>query len=238
MIKKYKGEVLLLRYLVIIGFIFTATVSASSGSIEDRGISVKHIGKEGKTKIFIVKREVPSVCKKIPVTNKMLWTGSYANPKVPQRCVSSYLHTAGRLLPITIDEDVQTVGELEVLSFIKQMQKRDDMMLIDARKESWYNYRTIPGAVNIPFNYIKNHEAHEFEYEAYLKKMGVEIDRHVRFDFRHAKKILVFCNGPWCSQSIAFIEALIEAGYDPEKIKWYRGGMQAWLQAGMTTTRE
>ena len=229
---------MLLRYPVLVTLVFTALLSAKAVNLESRGIPVKHTDKEGKTQTFLIQRKIPPACKKIPITNEMLWTGNYANPKVPQNCVSSYLHTAGRLSPITIDEDVQTVGELEVLSFIKQMQKRDDMMLIDARKASWYNYRTIPGAVNIPFHYIKNHEAHSVEYEAYLKMMGVEIDRHIRFDFRHAKKILVFCNGPWCSQSIAFIKALIEAGYDPEKIRWYRGGMQAWLQAGMTSTRE
>jgi len=223
-------------FLLLVGSALLA--QAKELSFELAGIPIKHIFSNGQSKTFVVKRDIAPECKKVPITNKMLWTGNYANPKVPQNCVSSYLHTSGKLLPITIHEDVQTVGELEVLAFMKQMQKRDDMMLIDARKEEWYNYRTIPGSVNIPFNYIKNHKAHEFRYEEYLQKMGVEIDRHTRFDFRNAKKLLVFCNGPWCSQSIAFIDSLIEAGYDPEKIKWYRGGMQTWLQAGMTSTRK
>ena len=226
-----------LKSLLVLLILFPFIILAKDVSFEYQGIPVKHIGKDGKVKTYIVKRDIPPECKKVPITNDMLWTGNYANPKVPQNCVSSYLHTSGKLLPISINEDVRTVGELEVLAFMKQMQNRDDMMLVDARKEDWYHYRTIPGSVNIPFNYIKNHEAHEFEYEDYLKSMGVEIDRHARFDFRGAKKLLVFCNGPWCSQSIAFINALIEAGYDPEKIKWYRGGMQTWLQAGMTSTR-
>ncbi len=227
------------KYINIFLFIvLLSALNAKELSFEYRGIPVTHTFSDGSKKTFVIKREIPSLCKKIPITNEMLWTGNYANPKVPQNCVSSYLHTPGKLLPITIDEDVQTVGELEVLSFIKQMQQdKKKKLLIDARKESWYDYRTIPGAINIPFNYIKNHQAHDFKYEAFLKQMGVEIDRHTRFDFRDAKDILVFCNGPWCSQSIAFIEALVEAGYDPEKIKWYRGGLQAWLQAGMTSTR-
>ena len=223
-------------FLLLVGS--ALLLQAKEISFEYAGIPVKHTFSNGQSKTFVVKRDIAPECKKVPITNEMLWTGNYANPKVPQNCVSSYLHTSGKLLPITINEDVKTVGELEVLAFIKQMQKRDDMLLIDARKEEWYNYRTIPGAINIPFNYIKNHEAHEFRYEEYLKMMGVEIDRHTRFDFRNAKNLLVFCNGPWCSQSIAFIESLIEEGYDPEKIKWYRGGMQSWLQAGMTSTRK
>jgi len=225
------------RILWIISLLMTHFAEAKDISFEYAGIPVAHTFSDGSKKKFVVKRDIPPVCKKVPITNEMLWTGNYANPKVPQNCVSSYLHTSGKLLPITIHEDVQTVGELETLAFLKRMQHDPHMMLIDARKEEWYRYRTIPGAVNIPFNYIKNREAHEFKFEAYLKQMGVEIDRHDRYDFRHAKEILVFCNGPWCSQSVAFIDALTEAGYDPEKIKWYRGGMQTWLQAGMTSTR-
>ena len=228
----------MLRILLLISIGLLFLLQAKEKSFEYVGIPVKHTFSNKQTKTFIVKRDIPLECKKVPITNEMLWTGNYANPKVPQNCVSSYLHTSGKLLPITINEDVKTVGELEVLAFIKQMQSRKDMMLIDARKEEWYNYRTIPGAVNIPFNYIKNREAHPFEFEAYLKKMGVGIDRHERYDFRDAKKLLVFCNGPWCSQSVAFIESLIEVGYNPEKIRWYRGGMQTWLQAGMTSTKK
>jgi len=45
----------------------------------------------------------------------------------------------------------------------------------------------------------------------------------------------MFCNGAWCGQSPANIHSLTRMGYPPSKIKWYRGGMQAWETLGLTT---
>ncbi|HEB77112.1 MAG TPA: rhodanese-like domain-containing protein, partial [Methylothermaceae bacterium] len=33
------------------------------------------------------------------------------------------------------------------------------------------------------------------------------------------------------------IQLLISLGYPADKIKWYRGGMQAWLSLGLTTEK-
>ncbi len=93
---------------------------------------------------IVVKQDIPEACKKVPVTNTMLWTGNYANAKVPDLCKSTYVHTIGNLLPIQIDEDITTYGELEILDFIKKMQTDYSMMLIDACRQEIYDYRTIP----------------------------------------------------------------------------------------------
>jgi len=69
------------------------------------------------------------------------------------------------------------------------------------------------------------------------KMLGIDLIEG-EYDFEHAKTLVLFCNGPWCSQSPSMIFALLEVGYPPEKIKWYRGGMQDWLSAGMTSTRD
>jgi rhodanese-related sulfurtransferase len=55
------------------------------------------------------------------------------------------------------------------------------------------------------------------------------------WNFRDAKTLVMFCNGAWCGQSPANIRSLIRMGYPPSKIKWYRGGMQAWETLGLTT---
>ncbi len=34
------------------------------------------------------------------------------------------------------------------------------------------------------------------------------------------------------------INILLEISYPEENIKWYRGGIQDWLSAGMTSTRK
>lgn len=216
----------------------TSLALSGNTGFEYEGITIKTIDANGKVNPIVVKRDIPEECKKVPINNTMVWTGSYANAKVPEACKSTYVHTTGKLLPMQLHEDITTYGELEVLAFMKQMQTDDSMMLIDGRKKGWYDYRTIPGAVNMPFYHFKERESFEFEFEHALRTLGVFINDDDTLDFNKAKTIVIFCNGPWCSQSVAMIEALLEIGYPPEKINWYRGGMQTWLGAGMTSTRK
>ncbi len=162
----------------------------------------------------------------------MLWTGNFANKSIPEVCKSTYVHTKGKLIPMQLDADLETYGELEVLVFIKEMQQNKNLLLIDSRKEKWFAYRTIPGAINIPFHYFKEKENYEFHFEYALKHLGVFIQKDGEYDFSDAKTLLLFCNGPWCSQSPTMIYALLEIDYPAEKLKWYRGGMQDWLGAG------
>ena len=216
--------------------LLTSFILAGDIGFEYEGIPIRTIDTSGKLKSIVVKRDIPEECKKIPITNTIVWTGNYANTKVPEKCKSTYVHTTGKLLPMHLHEDITTYGELEVLAFIKQMQTDDSMMLIDGRKQDWYDYRTIPGAVNMPFHHFKERKAFEFEFEHELRTLGVIINEDETLDFSKAKEIVIFCNGPWCSQSVAMIDALLEIGYPPENINWYRGGIQTWLAAGMTST--
>jgi len=202
-------------------------------SLEQAGVTVK-----SQDKTYYVKRIIPDICKQIPINNNMLWTGNYANPKVPEACKSTYVHTKGRLLPMKLDDELETYGELEVLATLKEMQSNPDLLLVDSRNEEWYEYRTIPGAVNMPFRYFKYRDDYEFHFEYALKFLGVSKDKEGEYDFSKAKTLVLFCNGPWCSQSPSMIYSLLEIGYPAEKLKWYRGGMQDWLGAGMTSTRK
>ena len=225
------------KYFIIPFFLLSFTYADKLG-FEYIGVSVKTISQKGQISSVTVKRDIPAECKKLPINNLMVWTGNYANEKVPAACKSTYVHTTGKLLPMKLYEDVDTYGELEILAFIKHMQTDDSLLLIDGRKQVWFDYRTIPGAINIPFHHFKERQAFEFEFEHDLHILGVKINEDESFDFSHAKTIAIFCNGPWCSQSVAMINALIEIGYPEENIKWYRGGMQDWLSAGMTSTRK
>ena len=135
-----------------------------------------------------------------------------------------------------LHKEVETYGELEVMGFIKKMQHDPSMLFIDTRDEEWYGYRTIPGAENIHYLYITMPKVFEEEYKASIKKLGI-VQKDNRFDFSHAKTLLLFCNGAWCSQSPKMVKALLSLGYPPKKIKWYRGGMDDWLGLSMTTTK-
>jgi len=114
--------------------------------------------------------------------------------------------------------------------------------LVDARTKQWYDQMTIPTSVNLPFNEInyeedkdeddfENEDAFE-EYEEQYKKMFKILnikETKKGLDFSQAKSALFFCNGSWCSQSPNAIFKLINLGYPPEKLLWYRGGIQDWL---------
>ena len=227
----------MLRQLILL-ILFTSLALTAKLSLEERGIIVEFKDKAGKVHTTHVKRNIPKECKDIQINNDTLWTGNFANKSVPEACKSTYVHTKGRLLPMHIDTDLETYGELEVLLALREMKKNPNITLVDVRTKKWYTYRTIPGAINIPFNYFKDRGEHEFEYESALKYLGATKDKDGDYDFDNAKTMVIFCNGPWCSQSPEMIFALIDIGYPHEKLKWYRGGMQDWLSAGMTSTRE
>lgn len=130
--------------------------------------------------------------------------------------------------PFKVTDKVETYGELELLDFLKQKKG----VFIDARLPNWYEKSAIPGAVNMPFKIFLQDTP---ERNKVLKELGVTFDEAGKPDFSHAKTILLYCNGAWCGQSPTAIRALIKIGYPEEKMKYYRGGMQAWQLLGLTT---
>jgi len=223
------------RYLLLF-FVCISLVMADE-EFEYIGVEVNATTADKKQKTFLIKRHIPKACKKVPITHDTLWSGHFAHKSVPDVCKSTYVHTKGKLLAISLDPDVETYGELEVLAFIKDMQHNKEILLIDSRTEEWYTQLTIPSASNVPFVYFKRPKEFEFEFEEALKFFGVTIHKDNQYDFSKAKTLILFCNGSWCSQSPDMIYALLEMGYPAENLKWYRGGIQAWLGTGMTTTR-
>lgn len=225
----------MLKFILTLSLLLTPFLLA--GSIERKGVSVTMKDKQGKMYEMTVKRDIPEECKKVLINNESLWTGNYASKSVPEACKSTYVHTKGRLLPMKLDEDLETYGELEILYTLKEMKTNSDLVLVDSRTEKWFKYRTIPGAINMPFRYFKERDDFEFQFDFAMQYLGAIKDPDGDYDFENAKTMVIFCNGPWCSQSPDMIFALMEAGYPHEKLKWYRGGMQDWLSAGMTSTR-
>ena len=130
--------------------------------------------------------------------------------------------------PFSVDEGIETFGELELLDFIAEKKG----ILIDARLPNWFNKSAIPTAVNMPF---KTFLSDTPEREVFLKELGVISTKNGKHDFSSAKTILLYCNGAWCGQSPTAIHALIKLGYPKEKMKYYRGGMQSWQLLGLTT---
>lgn len=129
---------------------------------------------------------------------------------------------------------VETLGETEIIDYIKQMSAGDEsIIIIDSRTPAWVKRSgMIPSAVNIPFTKFKD-TAGTLE----IMEEQLEVITGETFDFSHAKTLVMYCNGNWCGQSPTAIRKLLTMGYPAAKIKYYRGGMQSWTALGLTVTK-
>ncbi len=114
--------------------------------------------------------------------------------------------TWGSIQPMNVATGVQTIGEKEVIDHLGH-----GLPLIDSRTGDFYRASTIPDAVNIPHT-----EASERIHE---------LDQ--------ARPSVLFCNGPQCGQSPHAIRVLLDAGFPPELMLYYRGGLHDWLTLGL-----
>jgi rhodanese-related sulfurtransferase len=139
--------------------------------------------------------------------------------------------------PMQLAPGVETIGELELLDFLRAMSAGNDaIMVIDSRDGDWpQRSGIIPGAVVIPWDRLfparNNPEAIADVLE---DRFGARRDGPL-WSFSQAKTLVFYCNGAWCGQSPTNIKTLIALGYPANKLKWYRGGMQTWKALGLTT---
>ncbi len=140
--------------------------------------------------------------------------------------------------PMTMPGGVETIGELDVIAYLRRAAAGDDgILLIDSRTPEWTAQGTIPGSVNVPYTRLDLGNAAPREVADLLELEFGAVRREGLWSFSGAKTLVLFCNGPWCGQSPTNIKALLDLGYPPGKLKWYRGGMQAWESLGLTTVR-
>ncbi len=141
--------------------------------------------------------------------------------------------------PMSIAPNVETIGELEMLDYLKRSSAGEPIVVIDARTPEWMMRGTIPGSVNIPWTKLSVKGAETWEdaataEEIIINRFGATM-KDDKLEFSNAKTLVLFCNGPWCPQSTANIKLLLKKGYPADKIKWYRGGMQSWVTFGLST---
>lgn len=158
--------------------------------------------------------------------------------------------------PMIIAPGVETLGELELISYIQKVDGGDSSILVaDSRTAAWVAKGTIPSAVNVPWTLLapSGGATTESIMKVMIDTFGViltdgvdafEVDEAIVggtvaevFDYTNAKTLVLFCNGMWCGQSPSSIKSLIKFGYPAEKIKWYRDGMQAWEILGFNTVK-
>ena len=165
-------------------------------------------------------RGTPITVKRIQDTsNKLVDDFAKTSRPCPPFCVH----------PMESAPGVITVGELDLLDFLNADVAQGSGLLIDARMPKFYNSETIPGSINIPFVLFTSSASD------ILPLLGAIGNNSGGWDFSDAKDLLLWCNGPWCDQSPRAIKALVKEGYPPEKLRYYRGGMQLWKIFGLTT---
>lgn len=170
-------------------------------------------------------------------------TGSFAKTSraCPPFCIQ----------PMEVAPGVTTVGEVEIFEFMQNQLPDGSGLLIDARLPSWHQKGTIPGSINIPFTVFEKSDL-DPELVSTFKRLGVTErqekpglvekllaggDVNETWDFSNAKELILWCNGPWCGQSPRAIRGLLGHGYPPEKINYYRDGMQMWQILGLLTVQ-
>ena len=153
------------------------------------------------------------------VKNKL--TGEYASTYRPNQDIQ----------PIKMHQDIQTIGEVELLHFMKNKVNKKKGLLVDLRPKKAYKSESIPSAVNIPSK-TKNNKA---KVEKILKVLGAKRLADGSLDTTKVMNIAFYCNGLWCAKSSEFIKTFLDLGYPAEKMLYYRGGFQMWKILGFTT---
>lgn len=154
--------------------------------------------------------------------------------------------------PMNLGNGVETIGEVEVVHYIKKMKTDPSIMLVDSRTPVWLVRGTIPGAINVSWTDLLPTKGATTEgiVKILRDKFGVKLTKDTDiddvdeaivenkastvFDYSKAKTLVMFCNGMWCGQSPESIKVLIKYGYPSDKIKYFRGGMQTWELLGFS----
>jgi rhodanese-related sulfurtransferase len=135
--------------------------------------------------------------------------------------------------PMQVAPGVTTIGEVELVAFMRERLADGSGILIDARTPDWHARGTIPGSVNIPFTKLNPGQgADDITLGESLAQLGVR-ESDQGWDFSNARQAVLWCNGPWCGQSPTAIRGLLSIGYPAEKLLYYRGGMQVWRVFGL-----
>jgi rhodanese-related sulfurtransferase len=135
--------------------------------------------------------------------------------------------------PIEVAGGVRTIAEVELIEFMTSALSDGTGLMIDARTPDWHQRGTIPGSINIPFTHLNPDQgADDITLEESLTLLGARLNDGL-WDFTQAKRVVLWCNGPWCGQSPTAIRGLLKIGYPRDKLLYYRGGMQLWQVFGL-----
>lgn len=100
--------------------------------------------------------------------------------------------------------------EIKLNELKEKMDREDSFVLVDALSTPHYDSSHLPGAVNLPYEFVD-------EAEEVLPDKDAEI--------------VVYCMNTECEASREEVRELREMGYD--NVRHYPGGKQEWMKAGL-----
>lgn len=215
---------------LVITLIFIKVIFASDLiKLPLMGVDVDLDGKK-----FTIQREVHSDCIGFGMEPRLFWSRDFASSEVSKKCKKELITSKGMIQPMYFNDKIKTIGELEVLEFIKEKINKEPKKyaLVDSRPEHWFEYGSLPTAISVPYDELVEDELFMESYQRNLKKLGIKKSKN-GFDFSEAKTVVLFCNGPWCVQSNRAMKNLINMGYPQEKMMWYRGGIHSWVSMSL-----
>lgn len=117
----------------------------------------------------------------------------------------------GSIQPISLHKDIKTIGELELIELLDRSNKH---LLIDTRRPEYVEQTgVIPGAIAIHWENIVT-KVEEL-------KLGNDM------------KLILYCNGPQCAATPRAVRKLLDAGWSPKNLIYYRGGLMDWMGMGL-----
>jgi rhodanese-related sulfurtransferase len=138
-------------------------------------------------------------------------------------------HLSPRRIPLLPTSTETEAGEapalalppgLEGVGLAEAKRAFDDQsaLFLDARSPDEYEEAHLPGALNLP----------AYEFDDYFFDLMDPIEE--------ASRIIVYCHGGECSDSIAVAERLVEFGF-PE-VYVFEGGWRSWMKSEGATEEE
>lgn len=136
--------------------------------------------------------------------------------------------------PIKVDKNIKTIGEIELLHFMKSKVNENSGIVIDVRTKEKYKRETIPSSVNIP----RNTQYDKRKMDRVFQAIGVIIEDNNTLNVTHAVDVVIFGDGPWSSDAKEMVNTFLQRGFPHDKILYYRGGFQMWKILGFTTVTD
>ena len=227
-----------MKTLITIICLFVYSHAVKPYALQFTGVKVEHEYSNGKKENYLVERIINAKCMNIAVSSESFQDKNIAN-NIPDECKKTLVKTKGIIQPLYINENIKTYSEIEVMNFLYTKASKDpeNYILVDSRVKSWFDFRTIPSSINIPFEDLKYDEDFEEDFNKAYKNLGIKVLDKDKYDFTNAKTVVFFCNGPWCPISSKSINYLSSIGYPESKMIWYRGGMASWESLSLSVTK-